>query len=187
MIKRKIFIIIGVVSSLVVAIVLGGWLFLFYKSGGTIGDVFVHPSSIVNFTQKMFYGPPAFNIVLLGKDYDYDNTGRRLDTGRTDTIIVFHVDCNARKIVGISIPRDTLVNISNYGESKINAAYHIGGIPLAIDTIKTLLGVSIDYYALIDPESFKRIVDMIGGVDIYVEKDMKYRDSWARLNECPLV
>ncbi|MGB9682839.1 MAG: LCP family protein [bacterium] len=182
MTKRKMFIVIGVVFSLVLVIVLGGWLFLFYKSGGNIEDLFIHPSHIVTFTQKMFYGPPAFNIVLLGKDYDYDNTGRRLETGRTDTIIVFHIDCNAKRIVGISIPRDTLVDIPNYGENKINAAYHIGGVPLALDIIKTLLGVDINYYAVIDPESFRRIVDIIGGVDIYVEKDMKYRDSWAKLN-----
>jgi LCP family protein required for cell wall assembly len=130
----------------------------------------------------MFYGPPTFNIVLLGKDYDYDNKGIRLDTGRTDTIIVFHVDCNTKKIAGISIPRDTLVNIPKYGDNKVNAAFHIGGVALALDTIENLLGVNIDYYAVIDPESFKKIVDIIGGVDIYVEKDMKYRDSWARLN-----
>jgi len=182
MTKRKIFIIIGVLSALVLSILVGGWLFLFYKSGGTIEDVLIHPSHIVSFTQKMFYGPPSFNIVLLGKDYDYDNKGRRMETGRTDSIIVFYIDCNTKKITGISIPRDTLVNIPNYGENKINAAYHIGSVSLTLNTIKDLLRVNIDYYALIDPEGFKKIIDMLGGINIYVEKDMKYRDSWAKLN-----
>lgn len=180
--KKKIVIFISIVVIALVSITVGGWLFLFYKSGGTISDITHNPGRIITFTQSLFYGPPTFNIVLLGRDYDYDNMGRRIDSGRTDTIIVFHVNCRDKRINGLSIPRDTLVNIPNYGETKINSAYHIGGIPLALETIENLLGVKIDYYVLLDPESFKRIIDAIGGVEIYVEKDMRYRDSWAKLN-----
>ena len=182
MIKKRAILFVSIIVITCVSAIVGGWLFLFYKSGGTIGDIAHNPSRIVTFTQRMFYGPPAFNIVLLGRDYDYDNRGRRIDSGRTDTIMVFHINCEDKKVNGLSIPRDTLVNIPNYGEAKINSAYHIGGIPLAMETIKNLLGIKIDYYVLLDPDAFKKIIDAIGGVEIYVEKDMKYKDSWARLN-----
>lgn len=180
--KKKIVFLISIIVIALVSIIVGGWLFLFYKSGGTISDITHNPSRIVTFTQSLFYGPPTFNVVLLGRDYDYDNRGRRINSGRTDTIMVFHVNCKDKKVNGISIPRDTLVNIPNYGEAKINSAYHIGGINLALETIENLLGIKIDYYVLLDPDAFKRMIDAIGGVEIYVEKDMKYRDSWAKLN-----
>lgn len=181
MTKKRIILFVSIIVVVCVTLIVGGWLFLFYKSGGTIGDVTRNPSEIINFTQRIFYGPPTFNIVLLGRDYDYDNRGRRIDSGRTDTIMVFHINCKDKKINGLSIPRDTLVNIPNYGETKINSAYRIGGIPLAIQTIEQLLDIKIDYYVLLDPDAFKKIVDAIGGVEIYVEKNMKYKDSWAKL------
>ncbi|MGC8971004.1 MAG: LCP family protein [bacterium] len=181
MLKRKLIIFFSAVAIACVSTIVGGWLFLYYRSGKTINDIVHNPSEIVTFTHKIFYGPSSFNIVILGRDYDYDNRGRRLDSGRTDTIMVFHVDCKGKKINGISIPRDTIVNIPRHGESKINAAYHIGGVPLAIEVIEDLLGIKIDYYVLLDPDTFKRIVDAIGGVEIYVEKDMRYKDSWGNL------
>ncbi len=181
MLKKRLLIFICVIFTVCITTVIGGWLFLYYKSGKNIRDIVNNPSEIMTFTHKIFYGPSSFNIVLLGRDYDYDNRGRRLDSGRTDTIMVFRVDCNSKRINGISIPRDTIVDIPGYGRNKINSAYHFGGIPLAIKVIENLLGIKIDYYILLDPDAFKKLVDAVGGVEIYVEKDMKYKDSWGRL------
>lgn len=181
MLKKRLLIFFCVILIVCITTIVGGWLFLYYKSGKNISDIVNNPSELIAFTHKIFYGPSSFNIVLLGRDYDYDNRGRRLDSGRTDTIMVFHVDCSSKKINGISIPRDTIVDIPGYGRNKINSAYHFGGIPLATKVIENLLGIKIDYYILLDPDAFKKLVDAIGGVDIYVEKDMKYKDSWGKL------
>lgn len=181
MLKRRLIIFFCVILTVCIITVVGGWLFLYYRSGKSIKDIVHNPSEILTFTHKIFYGPSSFNIVLLGRDYDYDNRGRRLDSGRTDTIMVFHVDCNNKRINGISIPRDTIIDIPGYGRNKINSAYHFGGVNLAIDVIEKLLGINIDYYVLLDPDAFKKIVDALGGVEIYIEKDMRYKDSWGKL------
>ena len=64
---------------------------------------------------------------------------------------------------------------------KINAAHAIGGIGMTIRTIEETLGVKIDRYIMVHDEAVKEIVDALGGVDIYVEKNMHYNDYSGKL------
>lgn len=109
------------------------------------------------------------NILLLGTDQDLKTNSR------TDTIILTSIDTVNKKVSLLSIPRDTRVNIPGFGENKINSANLLGGVDLVKESISGLIKVPIDYYVITNFEGFKGIVDTLGGVEIDVERNMKYR------------
>lgn len=114
------------------------------------------------------------NIVVLG----VDERAEEHDVGRSDTLFVVMFDTQTKNASLLSIPRDTRVRIPKHGWDKINHAYAYGGRELTQKTVEELLGLHINNYVMVDFKGFKGLVDAIGGVDINVEKDMYYRDSW---------
>jgi LCP family protein required for cell wall assembly len=64
---------------------------------------------------------------------------------------------------------------------KINAAYAYGGVAMAKQTVANLLRIPIHYYALVNWQGFIEVMNIIGGVDLYVDKDMHYEDPYADL------
>jgi len=104
---------------------------------------------------------------------------------RTDALILAKLDFKRKKLKLVSIPRDTYVEIpgsvSNYWD-RINAAYTRGGKERLLKAIYNLTGHYPDYLILIDYEGFKTIVDLIGGVEIDVEKNMNYDDNAGGLH-----
>ena len=111
-------------------------------------------------------------ILVMGVDVRED------DVGRSDTLMVATVDPHTDQATLLSIPRDTRVRIYGYGYDKINAAYAFGGEPLTEKTVENFLGIDIDHYVIVNVHSFVKIIDAIGGVDIYVPKRMYYEDPW---------
>lgn len=105
------------------------------------------------------------------------------DKGRSDTIILFFVNQRTKKAALLSIPRDLRVRIPGYGTNKINAAFSFGGAELVRETIEQEIGVPIDAYAQANFDSFVRIVDQLGGVEIDVPdvegrgRGMNYDDN----------
>lgn len=127
------------------------------------------------------FGPRRQNILLLGVDSNGSDTDLWEGT-RTDTIILLNVDPRTRSINAISIPRDSKVYLpNNQGVQKINAAHALGGIGMTIRTIEDTLGVKIDRYIMVHDDAVKEIVNALGGVDIYVEKNMHYNDYAGKL------
>ncbi|MBI3997699.1 MAG: LCP family protein, partial [Armatimonadetes bacterium] len=119
------------------------------------------------------------NILLIGIDVTLDHRRRVLNVARADTLALATFDPERGQIGVLSIPRDTRAEIPGHGETKINASYAYGGPRLTIKTVEKLVGVSVDFYVKLGPESFAKLVDAAGGVEVDVEKDMKYTDSWA--------
>ena len=120
------------------------------------------------------FGNKRRNILLLGVDSNGEGTDPWEGT-RTDTIILLNVDPRTKSLNALSIPRDSKVFLpDDHGVQKINAAHAIGGIGMTIRTIEETLGVKIDRYIMVHDEAVKEIVDALGGVDIYVEKNMHY-------------
>jgi len=114
------------------------------------------------------------NILLLGMGGKSHPGG-----GLTDTIIVLSINWKTKKLAMISVPRDLWVKIPSYGYSKLNAAYYYseqnskvtgGGGKATSEVINKVLGIPIHYYVTIDFDGFKKIIDSIGGVDVYVSK-----------------
>ncbi|TNJ56028.1 LytR family transcriptional regulator, partial [Paenibacillus hemerocallicola] len=119
-------------------------------------------------------GKERVNILLLGAD---SRGYSKNDAPRSDTIMVASIDPTTKKASLFSILRDTYVKIPGHGSDRINTAFAMGGPNLAMKTVGDLLGLPIQYYVYTDFQGFMALVDAIGGIEIEVEKDMKYRDS----------
>ena len=105
----------------------------------------------------------TLNYVLLGSDSrDPGNEGN----GRSDTILVVHLNAKRDKAYIISFPRDMWVNVPGYGRNKINAAFAFGGAPLAVRTLEELTDVRMDHVVLIDFEGFIRLTEDLRGVTV---------------------
>jgi polyisoprenyl-teichoic acid--peptidoglycan teichoic acid transferase len=105
----------------------------------------------------------TLNYVLLGSDSrDPGNEGN----GRSDTILVVHLNAKRDKAYIISFPRDMWVNVPGFGRNKINAAFAFGGAPLAVRTLEDLTGVRMDHVVLIDFEGFIRLTEDLDGVTV---------------------
>ncbi len=109
------------------------------------------------------------DLLFLGLDEREDSNDF---VGRTDTIIIFHISNPGEKDALISIPRDTRVHLEGKGWNKINAAYVYGGTEMTRQEIKELTGINIDRTMLLNFNSFKRVIDILGGVRIIVEEPL---------------
>ncbi|MEH0936825.1 LCP family protein [Micromonospora psammae] len=122
----------------------------------------------------------GLNYLLVGSD-------RRVDSARpdqrSDTILIVHVPSGLRQAYLISVPRDLLVAIPpapgyGGGEDKINAAYEHGGggregVQLLSSTLTRLTGVRFDGAALIDFSGFRKVIDLLGGVRMCVDTEVR--------------
>lgn len=122
------------------------------------------------------------NILLLGvDDKDLENPGD--NTRRSDTMMVASISPQDGTVSLLSLPRDTKVNIPGHkGYDKLNHAYAYGGAHLAQAAVEQFLQIPIHYYVVIDWQAFIKVIDTLGGVDLYVENDMHYRDPYADLD-----
>ena len=87
---------------------------------------------------------------------------------RADSIMVLRAGGGAFE--KLSIPRDTLAAIPEFGNDKINAAYRFGGAPLMVETVEQLLGIEINHVAIVDFAGFRDLIDSLGGIDIELDR-----------------
>ena len=112
--------------------------------------------------------PDIMNILLLGLD-------PRDQGKRSDTIMIMTINHRNGEISLFSIPRDMRVQIPGYGKDKINHAYAYGGVSLAREAVEDFLDIKIDHYVTTDFDGFINIVDLLGGIELDVEKRMYYK------------
>jgi len=86
----------------------------------------------------------------------------------SDTIMLMRFDPKNRSVNQLSIPRDTLVNVEGYGQSKITQAMWYGGPSLALKTVKDFTGIPINHVMVVGFQGFPRLVNSVGGIDMYV-------------------
>lgn len=113
------------------------------------------------------YRDDRINVLILGTDQ-----GAADEVGRADSLMVANVDLENKQVNILSLPRDSRVPIPGHDKNKINHSYAYGGLDLTKQTVEDLLEIPIDYYAITNFEGFEEIVKILGGVDMYVEKDM---------------
>jgi LCP family protein required for cell wall assembly len=124
-------------------------------------------------------GASRINILIIGLDYRDWVAGE--GAPRSDTMIVLTIDPLTKTAGILSIPRDMWVNIPGFGYSRINTAYSSGegaklpggGPELARKTVEQFLGVPIQYYAQVDFYTFVEFIDLIGGIEIYNDENLR--------------
>jgi LCP family protein required for cell wall assembly len=138
------------------------------SSTGTSGSTTTTSTTLAPPIEK----PGTMNILVIGADRRPESEEK---WGRSDTMMIAHIDPQADYLSILSLPRDLRVNIAGHGTQKLNAAYALGGDGLAIRTIRQVTGLKIDHYVRVDLKAFEAIVNEIGGV--YVDVDRRYFDS----------
>jgi len=102
---------------------------------------------------------------------------------RSDMLMLFHITDDRSRVYGVSIPRDTWIDIPGHGKAKVNAAYSFGGAKLAVQTVQELTGVHIDHLAVVDWTGFQQLTDTLGGVDVFIPKtttDLYRKVQWTQ-------
>ena len=105
------------------------------------------------------------NIMLIGQD-------RRPGEGRqrSDVMILCSINKKTKELTMTSFMRDLYVSVPGYGGDKMNAAYAYGGMKLLEKTLQENFGIKVDGQMEVDFDGFKDIIDLVGGVDIYLGK-----------------
>jgi LCP family protein required for cell wall assembly len=91
--------------------------------------------------------------------------------------MILSIDPETKQASMFSVMRDTYYKIPGYGFHKINEAEALGGPELVKQTVSNFLQLPIHYYVKTNFQGFANIVDVLGGIDMYVEKDMNWLDD----------
>ena len=119
-----------------------------------------------------------YTVLILGRD-----TG---GGGNTDTMLLASYDVTNQKATVMSIPRDTMVNVS-WDIKRINSVYNYygggdRGIQYLYKEIAQLVGFEPDYQVVVEWEAVGQIVDAMGGVWFDVPRNMNYDDPYQDLH-----
>ncbi|NEP02362.1 MAG: LCP family protein [Symploca sp. SIO2E9] len=124
------------------------------------------------------------NILVMGIDRVFDEPldSTTVFDGRSDTMLLLRLDPTDNSVKMLSIPRDTQVEIPEVGIAKINDANVVGGSALAAQVVSSNLNnVPIDRYLRITTDAFRELVDLLGGVEVFVPYPMQYQDLTQNL------
>jgi LCP family protein required for cell wall assembly len=132
-----------------------------------------------------FSGHRQVWILLAGLDYVPEKTGEE-PPHRSDSVMVAATDFDTKQIRILSIPRDSWVEQYQddvpQGRDKLAHSYTYGGVARTENTVEHLLSLDTDFYVTIKFEGLARVIDALGGLEVDVEKDMKYDDRHGNLH-----
>lgn len=136
-------------------------------------NVSSNTESELNFGE-LLNDPMVLNVMIFGED----KREAGAEHGRSDTMLLLSVDNRRGKLKITSFMRDMLVTIPEtddagqpIGRNKLNAAYTLGGPALSVKTIETNFGIEIDRYAIVNFDSFREIIDVLGGIDLELTQE----------------
>lgn len=115
----------------------------------------------------------TFNVYISG----IDTYGDLSQVSRSDVNIIASVNLKTGKVLLTSVPRDTYLKIAGGGKNKYDKLTHAGiyGVNSSIRTLEKFLDIDVSYYARVNFTSMQKIIDAIGGVDVYNEEDFTFR------------
>lgn len=125
------------------------------------------------------------NILVMGIDRvpNAPDDSEAVFGGRSDTMLLVRIDPVNESVNLLSIPRDTRVDIPGIGINKINHANAAGGAELAAQAVShNMDGVEVDRYVRVSTEAFRELVDLLGGVTVFVPYRMYYVDNTQDLH-----
>src|SRR5262249_39567083 len=118
-------------------------------------------------------GSDPINILAMGVDQRTPD-----ESTRSDVMMVISIDPGSNQVRMVSVPRDLAVDVPGYGQvSKINAGFQMGspsisgGAQYAAFTVEHSLGIPINYWAVLNFNTFTRLINALGGVNINVDQN----------------
>lgn len=147
------------------------------------------PGNLAETPQPMCGGPPLMTLLALG----IDSISSEYRYGLADVIRIVQVDFVTPRVNVFSLPRDLWVEIpgleEKYGitHGKLNQAYFYGspgmqyykgpggGAGLLALTLELNFGLRVDHYAVVNMQAFTKMVDAVGGIDIYLPNEVDGR------------
>lgn len=181
-------------ATIATALVVAASLFAYAKFARLEGNL--RTVSVAGLTHRSVFG--VQNILVLGSQ-TRDGQGRGFGydpgTNLSDNLILVHLDATHTHATILSIPRDTMVyepacksrpgvgtgTWPAYQSAIIDGAMNLGGPSCAVRTVEDLTGIRIDHFIEFNFNSFRAMVDAIGGVEVCVPPG-GYRDSWSHLH-----
>jgi polyisoprenyl-teichoic acid--peptidoglycan teichoic acid transferase len=137
-------------------------------------------ASFVVAGRDIFYEPdkstPVYNND--GKIVAWDYSGRKTADG-TNTDTILYVNITGNDITAIALPRD--IYLPQY-DRRINAIYAKAGGEGLRKTVEEIVGLPVDYYAIINTDIFKDFVDELGGIEVNIKEAMDYDDNAGNLH-----
>ena len=130
-------------------------------STSTENNVVAPPQEPSNDLEEIEVNKNNFRVMLLGVDSRQNNM-----RGRTDSMILFEINPDTKKVLMTSFLRDIYVTIPGVGENRLNAAYVFGGTKLLFKTMSEAFGIEVDKYVLINFGIVSDVIDAFGGIDI---------------------
>ncbi len=115
--------------------------------------------------------PKPLTMLLFGVDKTTDEK-----YGRSDSIMLALVQPKTKELMLMSIPRDTYIEIPGHGFHKLNRSFQLGGPELTKQTVSNWLGINIEETASIDYANFEKMIDLIGGIEMDVDRRMAHNE-----------
>ncbi|WP_448642063.1 LCP family protein [Geodermatophilus sp. URMC 63] len=171
---RRLLVALGVLLTLLVAVVGGGAWYLTDRYAGNVDRVAGVFAGLDEDTRPApasaaaSSGDAPVTFLLVGTDTRETADEGIAEGGRSDAVMLARFSGDRRHAQLVSIPRDSWVEIPGHGTDKINAAYAYGGPSLLIQTVEQLTEVRIDHYVAIDFGGIVEVTDDLGGVDVVV-------------------
>ena len=118
-----------------------------------------------------------FYMLLLGIDKDSERMvdpeyGEEDYNYRSDSIMLARIDPQKPSVTLLSIHRDIMTDMGEWGTQKLNASYTFGGPSYVVEVVSKFCGVPISHYAEVDMDRFTAIVDQVGGITVNLPVDV---------------
>lgn len=118
---------------------------------------------------------PALTVLVLGASEDAAGDGG----AGTDVVLLAHVTADRRSAQVVALPPELRVEIAGADPGPLRSAVALGGPPGAVQAVEQLTGVRVDHVALTDAETFARVTETLGGVDLEVTDPVVVRGRVA--------
>lgn len=122
----------------------------------------------------------------------YGEDGREAGAARTDVLMLLHISPEPRRVTVVSFPRDLMTYLGECrdedgvvrggGYTMINAAYSVGGLGCAVDTVENLTGVDVQHAAAVTWGGVIEITNAIGGVEVCVAEPIRDPEAGISLD-----
>ncbi|EOW9529075.1 LCP family protein [Bacillus cytotoxicus] len=152
--------------------------FLYNKAKAVVNEAYAQIDKSVKRDKEVEPLKDNISILIMGVDGSDIRKGQYGEAVRTDALLLATINKDNKSVKLVSIPRDSRVYIPSRKKlDKITHAHVFGGVESTRNTVERFLDVPVDYYVKFNFDSFVKIVDSLGGIDVEVPVTFTEQDS----------